>query len=220
MTENYTEEDASGAAALDSTEVTESEVENDISDHDSGSLAGSLFPLSQTSESSSISTPSFSDFTDSSSIQSEANISPMFSPQMSTYKLVGDNIDREVRPRDMRSDYQTRSLHYFHTYAVKDRVDLSSISDLAVCHETCINIEAILPSIADMKEIRKNIGVLFARVLKKYMPFFNQYGKGVEKHIRHQFSSEMSKKSEVVCYYCCFLCKNNLFILCVGPTWN
>ena len=27
MTENYTEEDASGAAALDSTEVTESEVE-------------------------------------------------------------------------------------------------------------------------------------------------------------------------------------------------
>ena len=127
----------------------------------------------------------------------------MFSPQMSTYKLVGDNIDREVCPRDMRSDYQTRSLHYFHTYAVKDRVDLSSISDLAVCHETCINIEAILPSIADMKEIRKNIGVLFARVLKKYMPFFNQYGKGVEKHIRHQFSSEMSKKSEVVCYYCC-----------------
>ena len=120
VTENYTEEDASGAAALDSTEVTENEVENDISDHDSGSSAGSLFPLSQTSESSSISTPSFSDFTDSSSIQSEANISPMLSPQMSTYKLVGDNIDREVRPCDMRSDYQTRSLHYFHTYAVKD----------------------------------------------------------------------------------------------------
>ena len=86
VTENYTEEDASGAVALDSMEVTESEVENDISDHDSGSSAGSLFPLSQTSESSSISTPSFLDFTDSSSIQSEANISPMFSPQMSTYK--------------------------------------------------------------------------------------------------------------------------------------
>ena len=35
MTEKYTEEDVSGAAALGSTEVTKSEVENDIPDHDS-----------------------------------------------------------------------------------------------------------------------------------------------------------------------------------------
>lgn len=27
---------------------------------------------------------------------------------------VGDNIDKEVKLRDMRSDYQALSLHYFH----------------------------------------------------------------------------------------------------------
>ena len=32
----------------------------------------------------------------------------------------------------MRSDYLTRSLHYFHTYAVTDRVDLTGISDQKV----------------------------------------------------------------------------------------
>ena len=38
------------------------------------------------------------------------------------FKIVGDNIDKTVRPRHMRSDRQAESLHYFHSYAVKDRV--------------------------------------------------------------------------------------------------
>ena len=44
------------------------------------------------------------------------------SPSLKTYKLVGDNIDKNIRPREMRSDHQTKSLHYFHTYGVRDRV--------------------------------------------------------------------------------------------------
>ena len=44
--------------------------------------------------------------------------------------MVGDNIDKNIRPRDMRTDHQGRSLHYFHTYAVQDRVDLSNVSDV------------------------------------------------------------------------------------------
>ena len=39
------------------------------------------------------------------------------------YKLVGDNIDKVVKPRHMRIDHQAKSLHYFHSYAVKDRID-------------------------------------------------------------------------------------------------
>ena len=38
-----------------------------------------------------------------------------------TFKLVGDNLDKSVRPRDMRLDNQTQSLHYFHMYGVRDR---------------------------------------------------------------------------------------------------
>jgi hypothetical protein len=42
------------------------------------------------------------------------------------FKVVGDNIDKNVRPRHMRLDKGTQSLHYFNAYAIMDRVDCSS----------------------------------------------------------------------------------------------
>ena len=45
------------------------------------------------------------------------------------YKLLGDNIDKKVKPTDMRADHQSKSLHYFNMYAVQDRVDLSHLSN-------------------------------------------------------------------------------------------
>ena len=49
--------------------------------------------------------------------------------ELPTYKLVGDNIDKRVVPRDMRSDNQTKTLHYFHVYGVLDRIDLTNEAD-------------------------------------------------------------------------------------------
>ena len=46
-----------------------------------------------------------------------------------TFKLVGDNLDKNVRPCDMRIDYQTQALHYFHMYAVRDRINLAEFAD-------------------------------------------------------------------------------------------
>ena len=44
------------------------------------------------------------------------------------YKLCGDNIDKTVHQRYMRSDsHGTRSLHYFHSYAIADQF-LQSLS--------------------------------------------------------------------------------------------
>ena len=43
-----------------------------------------------------------------------------------TFKLCGDNIDKTVKARYMNSDEGfNRSLHYFHSYAVLDRIYLS-----------------------------------------------------------------------------------------------
>ena len=88
------------------------------------------------SPSSSLSASSFCDLSSSETIYdtssqstSSTSQSSETSSQRPTYKLVGDNIDKNVKPREMRSDHQTRSLHYFHTYAVRDRVDMSSYSD-------------------------------------------------------------------------------------------
>lgn len=45
------------------------------------------------------------------------------------YTLCGDNIDKNVRRRYQRSDKTTISLHHFHMYAVKNRVDFTLESD-------------------------------------------------------------------------------------------
>jgi L1 cell adhesion molecule like protein len=38
------------------------------------------------------------------------------------FKIVGDNIDKNFRRTYQRIDRQTRSCHYYHSYAVLDRV--------------------------------------------------------------------------------------------------
>ncbi len=43
----------------------------------------------------------------------------------SGYKIVFDNIDKNVKPRYMRSDSQIKSLHYVQSYAVRNRIDFS-----------------------------------------------------------------------------------------------
>ncbi len=39
-----------------------------------------------------------------------------------SYFIVGDNFDKNIRPREMRVDNQMKSLHYFNSYAGLDRV--------------------------------------------------------------------------------------------------
>lgn len=58
------------------------------------------------------------------------------------FKLVMDNIDMNISPSFQRVDKTKKSLHYVHTYAVKDRVDLSIVSDKppAFCKRDAIRI--------------------------------------------------------------------------------
>ena len=44
----------------------------------------------------------------------------------------------------------------------------------------------------------ENYTILVARTLVTYMPAFLQFRKVVPKHIKHEYTEEMSKKSEVV----------------------
>ena len=138
----------------------------------------------------------------------EEDILHIFGPECSyaptqsslkTYKLTGDNLDKNVKPTEYRVDSQTKSLHYFQTYAVRDRIDLSSYDDTPpVVDESCINTKRLLPSESDSKKLTKNFTHHVARILKEYMPFFSAFGSGLERHIRHQYYEEMSQKSEVV----------------------
>ena len=119
------------------------------------------------------------------------------------FKLVGDNLDKDVKPRYVRVDQQTKSLHFFHYYAVRDRIDLSSFSnnpnphlDLTVSD---LPFETLLPSASDNQVISYNFGVLVSRVLVEELKYFhNTFEGAITHHIIHTHSTKMTRKSEVV----------------------
>ena len=119
------------------------------------------------------------------------------------YQLCGDNIGKNVKRRYYRADQPgTRSLHYFHYYALKDRIDFSGLDEEPIeCIQQDVKQVALslLPSAEDDEALQKNICILISRVLYDNVPYFKQSFDGtIEWHIQHEFTREMSKKSELV----------------------
>ena len=121
-----------------------------------------------------------------------------------TFKLCGDNVDKTVKVRFMRFDKGNISLHYFHSYAVLDRIDLSGLSDsyVASCLPSPRNIAAsLLPSEPDDQSLKRHFSILVSRVLVTHIKFFSfGFDDVVQWHIEHKFSNEMAKKSVVVSF--------------------
>ena len=75
-----------------------------------------------------------------------------------SFKIVGDNIDKNIKKRYLRVDQQNSSLHFFHSFAVQDRIDFSHLPDTLPL--TCSNKPAkvaleLLPTIDDDKALEK-----------------------------------------------------------------
>lgn len=118
---------------------------------------------------------------------------------ISTFKLVGDNIDKNVKPRDMRAEHQTQSLHYFHSFAVKDRIDFSSLPNtISLISPAEVEFNVFLPSATDQLEFDNNLCVLISRVVTQYMLFFRECSGKMKQHIEHPYSKEMAQQSTVV----------------------
>lgn len=120
------------------------------------------------------------------------------SAEFSGFKYVGDNIDKNVKPRFMRVDRRTESLHYFNAYAVKDRVDSSSLSPKMPSPRLELDVATILPSEDDLHQLVQNCTTLLSRVLIEYFPMFSALEDVVCKHIQHAESKAMKQKSIVV----------------------
>ena len=113
-------------------------------------------------------------------------------------KIVGDNIDKNVKPRFMRSDHQGKSLHYFHCYVVQNRFDLSMPEDYPDIPAKP-KPEDLLPSESDTATMKAYFAIHVARTLCKYMPYFTEdFSDVIPKHLEHAMSSQMSLKSDVV----------------------
>lgn len=95
--------------------------------------------------------------------------------EVSTFKLCGDNVDKTVKRRYMRADKGNLSLHYFHSYAVLDRINVSGLSNKALpgCLPEPKEIAAsLLPSSSDDSTLKRNFATLVSRVLATHFKFF------------------------------------------------
>eukprot|EP00731_Ephydatia_muelleri_P010254 Em0005g840a len=115
------------------------------------------------------------------------------------FRLVGDNVDKNVKPRDMRLNSQTTSLHYFHTYAVKDRICFSHLStDPIEIVQDSINFEMFYPTVGDNTQLVSNLETLVARMFVQRIPGLQSLSAEATPHIKHLYSKQMALKSEVV----------------------
>eukprot|EP00731_Ephydatia_muelleri_P006704 Em0003g952a len=119
------------------------------------------------------------------------------------FRLVGDNVDKNVKPRDMRLNSQTTSLHYFHTYAVKDRICFSHLStDPIEIVQDSINFEMFYPTVGDNTELVSNLETLVARMFVQRIPGLQSLSAEATPHIKHLYSKQMALKSEVTLDVC------------------
>ncbi len=78
------------------------------------------------------------------------------------FKVVGDNIDRNVRPAYQRMDHRTQSYHHFHSVAIKDRVDLSSASN-ETPQKRPLDLKSLLLTTNDVNRLKSDFKVLLSR---------------------------------------------------------
>ena len=80
----------------------------------------------------------------------------------------------------MRTDHQTRSLHYTRVYAVRDRIDLTDYSDArSIPDFNSLDVKSLLPTTEDESALLKKLSFLIARVLKKTW-HFKHFGSSLE----------------------------------------
>lgn len=79
------------------------------------------------------------------------------------YKLVCDNVDRNIRPRHQTSTRQTKSVHMVQVMAVLGRINLSHLSDIAPQRPRFLSMNDFIPQKVDLQEILGNFAVYAAR---------------------------------------------------------
>ena len=82
------------------------------------------------------------------------------------FKLVGNNLDKNFHRRHQTFEKQTRSFHFFHYYAVKDRVQLAKMDDTAPEKPLKIKPELFLPTKAGLNGIESNFTTYIARYIQ------------------------------------------------------
>lgn len=115
------------------------------------------------------------------------------------FKFWGDNIDKKQYVRDLRSDHEGEMLHMFSMIAGRSRTPAPEMPFSGQLSQLAGTPTAyFLPNNSDVEAVKQNLIVLVGRILTEYFPALVPFSKVVPKHIRHKYSAEMSRKSDVV----------------------
>ena len=113
---------------------------------------------------------------------------------------MGDNIDHEIHARVQSQQHCNRSIHWTHQFAVfMDRVQdpqLDRFSSQKPVSET--QFAELLPDNDVMANLVRNWSVIVSRVITKYLQPFRQLRDVIVRPIPHEYSKEMSQKSDSV----------------------
>ena len=114
------------------------------------------------------------------------------------FKFWGDNVDKNVHVRDLRSDNQGSMVHMFSLIVGRSRTPApefphhGQLSSLLETPE-----ESFLPNSGDVTRFKSNLVKIVSRTLTRYISGLAPFAKIVPKHIIHQYSRKMSQKSDV-----------------------
>lgn len=114
------------------------------------------------------------------------------------FKIWGDNVDKQQNVRDLQADHKGDMLHWFSVLVAQSRtqaIELPHVGQLSKLAE--IPSEFFLPTCADVTKVKANLVILVSRVLTQHFSTLTPFAKVVTKHIKHIYSQEMSKKSDV-----------------------
>ena len=107
--------------------------------------------------------------------------------------------------RYWHEDTAAQSSHYFHSYAVRDRIDLTDYNDISpprpvqwTMTDYVAVAKKVLPTTVEEKALSENFVQLVARVIIQQIPYFQQFENVLPTFITHKYSEEMSRNSEMV----------------------
>lgn len=128
------------------------------------------------------------------------------------FKLVGDNVDKTVKARYMRMDrYSNKSLHYFHCYAVLNRIQFNLPDESPVLSESREIARSLLPSPVHDEQMQAYFVIIISRILYSNMDYFKvSFDSCVKWHIEHKYYQQMCKKSHVVRLYTYYYCAHGI----------
>ena len=114
------------------------------------------------------------------------------------FAVIFDNIDLEIKTKNMTMSNQKTSHHWVNHKMVINRVSGMNTLKKSPPDLQDISNQSFMPTIPEMQTQRMDYIVLVSRMLVEYFTALSPFKDIVIQHIPHKYSKEMSKKSTKV----------------------